>query len=286
MSIKTDKRDERLEALHASLAAGVMDLTSSAKWQAWLDFSAGFWNYSFNNQMLILIQRPDATLVTGYRKWESKGRQVRKGEKSIGIYAPMIRKKTDEVTGKERSYVAGFRIASVFDIGQTEGDPIPEDVTRTSLLEGDAPEMLYDAMVGVATANKYRVERGDCHGANGFTRPSDRLIMVREDVSDLQAFKTLVHELAHMLLHCEDADLTRDAQAHRDVAEVEAESVAYIVSKALGLETSPYSLPYVAAWGGKDAQEKITSTGQRVVKTARVIIDAATAAFEAEVAVA
>jgi antirestriction protein ArdC len=281
VSIKTDKRDERLEALHASLAEGVLELTSSAKWQAWLDFSAGFHTYSFNNQILIWLQCPTATMVTGYRKWEAKGRQVRKGEKSIGIYAPMIRKKTDEVTGKERSYVAGFRIASVFDVSQTDGDALPEDVTNTTLLEGDAPAAMWEALVGVATANKYRVERGECHGANGFTRPSDRLIMVREDVSDAQAFKTLVHEVAHMLLHCEDADLTRDAMAHRDVAEVEAESVAYIVAKSLGLETSPYSLPYVAAWGGKDAQEKITATGQRVVKTARVILDAATAAHEA-----
>jgi len=280
VSIKTEKRDERLEALHASLAEGVAALTSSEKWQAWLDFSASFHAYSFNNQMLILIQCPTATMVTGFRKWQEKGRQVRKGEKSIGIYAPMVRKRED-ADGTEKRYISGFRVVSVFDVAQTDGDALPEDVTGTTLLEGDAPVAMWDAVVGVIEANDYRVERGDCGPANGFTRPSDRLIKVRDDVSDAQAFKTLVHEAAHMLLHTEDADLTRDALAHRDVAEVEAESTAYIVSKALGLETSPYSLPYVAAWGGKDGNEKITATGQRVVKTARTILDAAMAAHEA-----
>jgi len=275
------KQDERLEALHAGLTEQVAALTTSEKWQAWLDFASGFWTYSFNNQLLILMQCPHATLVTGYRKWESKGRQVRKGEKSIGIYAPMVRKKKDETTGEEKRYVSGFRVASVFDVSQTEGDPLPENVTGAALLEGDAPAAMWEAVAGVATANKYRVERGDCGGANGYTRPSDRLIMVRNDVSDAQALKTLIHEVAHMILHCEDADLTRDAMAHRDVAEVEAESVAYIVSKSLGLNTEAYTLPYIAGWGGKDAQEKITATGQRVVKTARRILDAALAAHEA-----
>jgi antirestriction protein ArdC len=277
----TSKSDERLEALHASLAEGVAALTSSEKWQAWLDFASIFHTYSFNNQLLISLQCPHATYVTGYRKWEAKGRQVRKGERSIGIFAPMARKRTDEKTGEEKRYVSGFRIASVFDVSQTDGDELPEDVSRPTLLDGDAPAAMWDAVVGVATANRYRVERGECHGANGFTRPSERLIMVREDVSDAQALKTLIHEVAHMLLHCEDADLTRDAQAHRDIAEVEAESTAYIVSKALGLDTEAYSLPYVASWGGKDGAEKIVSTGSRVVKTSRVILDAALAAHEA-----
>lgn len=277
----TSKQDARLEALHAELKDGVLALTSSEKWQQWLDFSASFHTYSFNNQMLILLQRPTATLVTGYRKWEQKGRQVRKGEKSIGIYAPMIRKTTDEKTGKERTYVAGFRVVSVFDISQTTGEDIPENVTGTTLLEGEAPAAMWDAVASIITEHGYTIERGDCGPANGFTRPADKVIRVRDDVSDAQALKTLIHESAHMLLHCEDADLTRDAQAHRDVAEVEAESVAYVVSKALGLDTSPYSLPYVAAWGGKDAQEKITATGVKVVKTARTILDKALAAHEA-----
>jgi antirestriction protein ArdC len=278
------KTDDRLEALHADLAEGVKALTSSEKWQAWLDFSAGFHTYSFNNQMLIAIQCPEATMVTGFRKWQDRGRQVRKGEKSIGIYAPMVRKTKDEKTGEDKRYVSGFRIASVFDVSQTDGDALPEDVTRTTLLEGEAPAAMWDAVEGIALANRYVVKRGDCRGANGYTSPSERLIMVRDDVSDAQAFKTLVHEVAHMLLHCEEESLRADAVAHRDVAEVEAESTAYIVSKALGLPTESYSLPYVAAWGGEDAQAKITATGQNVVKTARKILDAALAAHEAAVA--
>jgi antirestriction protein ArdC len=278
----TTKTDDRLEALHKELTDGVAALTSSEKWQAWLDFSAGFWNYSFNNQMLILIQRPDATLVTGFRKWQQKGRQVRKGEKSIGIYAPMVRKVKDETSGDDKRVVTGFRVTSVFDVSQTDGDPLPENVSTPTLLDGAAPAGMWDALVGVATVHKYRVERGACGGANGYTRPSDKLIMVRDDVSDAQAFKTLVHEIGHMLMHTDDAVLSAEAMAHRDIAEIEAESTAYVVAKSLGLETSPYSLPYVAGWNGeKDSVEKITKSGQRVVRAARTILDAAMGAHEA-----
>lgn len=274
----SEHRNERLEALGKDLEAGVKALVTSERWLAWLAFASRFHTYSFNNQMLILLQCPEATHVTGYNTWKALGRQVRKGSKSIGIYAPMLRKVKDEVTGDEVRRVVGFRIVSVFDVSQTDGEPLPEPV-RASLLEGEAPTGLWDALAAIVAGNSYKLERGDCGGANGWTNPSIRTIRVRDDVDAAQAVKTLVHEVAHMQLHTDD---TGDALnvGHRGVAEVEAESVAYIVGNYYGVATEAYSLPYIAGWSDGDV-DVITATAQRVAKTARAIIEAVDATMGA-----
>jgi antirestriction protein ArdC len=279
------EREEKLEAMHEALVAKTSALVTSEGWMEYLAFAARFRQYSFNNTLLILCQRPDATRVAAYRKWQEFGRQVKKGEKSIGIFAPSTRKvKTeDKVTGeeKERRILLGFRIVSVFDVSQTEGDPLPEDVTRPVLLDGEAPEGLWESLAEIVTDTGYRIERGDCGGANGFTRPDDSLIRVREDVSDAQAVKTLCHEVAHMLLHTEDKTLCADALSHRHVAEVEAESIAHLVAMEHGLATENYTLPYLAGWSdGKT--EVIAATADRVLKCSREIL-ARTAPVEPEV---
>lgn len=271
------KSEERLEALHESLVAKTEALTTSEGWLAWLRVAERFHHYSLNNQLLILVQRPEATQVAGYGVWQSLGRQVRKGEKSIGIFAPMVRKKRDEDTGEEKRFVSGFRVVSVFDISQTDGEDVPLQ-PRPALLDGEAPAGLWDALAAVVGAHGYTLERGDCRGANGYTSPSTKTVKVREDVSEAQAVKTLAHEVAHMLMHCEDADLSADAIRHRAVAEVEAESVAYLVANSHGLPTDDYTLPYVAGWSdGKT--EVVAATADRVLKTARTIL-AATAPAE------
>lgn len=277
MASKADRAkaaDERLEAAHEMLVRKTGELTTSEGWLEYLRFAARFRQYSLNNTLLILIQCPTATHVASYKKWQEMGRQVRKGEKGLSIFAPMMRRVTSEDSkGEEvtRQVLAGFRIVSTFDVSQTEGDPLPEDVTRPTLLDGEAPEGLYDALAAMVAENGYTLERGDCGGANGYTRPDNKTIRVREDVSDLQAVKTLVHEIAHMLLHCEGDDLTTEAVRHRGVAEVEAESVAYIVLGALGIETDDYTLPYVAGWSnGKP--EVVAATADRVLKTSKQII--------------
>jgi antirestriction protein ArdC len=267
---KTAAREERLEAMHEMLVEKTAELTTSEGWMQYLEFASKFRQYSLNNTLLILCQRPDATHVASYKKWTEMGRQVRKGEKSLSIFAPMMRKREDK-DGEERRYISGFRLVPVFDIAQTDGDPVPEPVLPV-LLDGEAPEGLWDALLTIVDASGYHVERGECHGANGFTRPSERLIMVREDVTDAQATKTLVHEIAHMLLHCgEEGGLTADAMMHRSVAEVEAESVAHIVAQVHGLPTESYSLPYIAGWSnGKP--EAVAATADRVLKTAKQIL--------------
>jgi antirestriction protein ArdC len=272
MTKADDKRDERLEALHEQLVAKTSALTTSEGWTAYLDFASKFHNYSLNNLLLIMCQRPDATRFAAYRKWQEFGRQVRKGEKSIGIFAPMVRKRKDEVTGEEKRFVSGFRIVSVFDVSQTEGDDLPEDVTVPTLLDGEAPEGLWQALAEQVFDAGYTLRRGPSeHGENGFTRPSDKVVQVTEGLSDAQACKTLAHELAHVLLHTEDTTLCADALAHRNVAEVEAESVAHLIAAEHGLASDPYTLPYVAGWsGGKP--EVIAATADRVLKCSREVL--------------
>ena len=275
------KQDERLEALHEQLVAKTAALTTSEGWTAYLEFAAKFHNYSLNNLLLILCQRPDATRVAAYRKWQSLGRQVRKGEKSIGIFAPMVRK-SEDADGKERRYVSGFRIVSVFDVSQTDGDALPEDVTRPTLLAGEAPEGLWESLASVVTDHGYTLRLGPSeHGENGYTRPSDSLIQITEGLSPAQSCKTLAHEIGHMLLHCEDATLCADALAHRNVAEVEAESIAHLIMAEHGIASDAYTLPYVAGWSdGKS--EVVAATADRVLKTSRAIL-AKTSPAEEEV---
>lgn len=268
---------ERLEALHQTLTERVAGLTASDAWTDWLRVAAKFHRYSFNNQMLILAQRPDATLVNSYKRWGEIGRQVRKGEKSIGIFAPCSRKVRDEETGEERTRLVGFRVVSVFDVSQTDGDPVPEQPLPV-LLDGEAPRGLWDALQTVAEARGYTVERGDCRGANGYTDPAAHLIRVRDDVTDAQATKTLAHEVAHVVLdHVTDLDAYA---LHRGVAEVEAESAAWLICQTHGMDPGAYTLPYVASWAGttaEDAAKAIRATAERVIKCARLVTDLTTA---------
>jgi antirestriction protein ArdC len=271
MTAKTDKRDERLEKMHEALVAKTATLTTSEGWLEYLAFVARFRQYSFNNSMLILIQRPDATHVASYKKWQEMNRQVKKGEKSIGIFAPMMRKREDKATGETRSYISGFRIVPVFDISQTEGDPVPEQI-RPVLLDGEAPAGMYAALALLVAEKGYTLEVGpSVHGEYGYCSPGRKMIHVTEGLSDAQAAKTLCHEVAHMLLHTDEDSLTVEAMQHRGIAEVEAESVAHIVLGALGMDTDEYTLPYVAGWSdGKP--EAVAATADRVLKTAKEIL--------------
>jgi antirestriction protein ArdC len=272
MSKASDKRDERLEEMHEQLVKKTDALVTSEGWMEYLAFAARFRQYSFNNTLLILIQCPTATRVASYKKWSELGRQVRKGEKGLQIFAPMMRKRRDETTGEDRQFLSGFRLVSTFDVSQTDGDALPEDPAQPVLLDGEAPEGLWDALAEMVTANGYTLRIGpSTHGENGFTSPSDKVVQVTEGLSAAQSAKTLIHEVAHMLLHCEDKTLTQDALLHRNVAEVEAESVAHIVAMVHGLATEDYSVPYVAGWSNGKT-EVIAATADRVLKTAKAIL--------------
>ncbi len=254
----------------AELSAGVRGLTESGKWQEYLDTQSKFHSYSFGNAVLIGLQKPDATRVAGFNKWKELGRQVRKGEHGASILAPIIRTQKDENgdKDKDRKYVAGFTSATVFDISQTDGEPLPE---IAPLLTGVAPEGQFQGLSEVASGFGFRVERRELTGGtNGYCSPSERLIVVESRNDGVQQVKTLAHELGHALLHDEDNDLPRE---HK---EIEAESVAYVVSQALGIDSGGYSFGYLTSWGHGDpeaVEKQLKSSGQRIQKASHQIIE-------------
>jgi hypothetical protein len=263
-------RTDRLKELHDQLSSTVETLVTSEDWQAMLAVAARFHRYSASNVMLILAQRPTATRVAGYKRWQSMGRQVRKAEHSIAILAPCVyRRPVDDAEAETHPALAkvlrGFTVAHVFDVEQTEGEPLAD--VRPELLDGAGVDGLWDGLAAQVGAAGFTLARGDCGGANGRTDYGARTVRVRDDVAPAQATKTLAHELGHVLLH----DASR-VSSGRELAEVEAESVAYVVCQAVGLDTAGYSLPYVAHWSN-GAAPLVRTTAERVVTTARQILD-------------
>lgn len=285
--IKTTKTAEQRRAeadeLHGTIAAEVEALRDTDAWQQFLTFAQAFHSYSLNNVMLILSQRPTATQVAGFRKWQELGRQVRKGERSIKIfgYAERKAREDEDTTGMKRNakgepVVPYFPMLSVFDIAQTDAG---EDWTEPDLahrLSGDDQHGIYAATADYLTAQGWTVARESIPGeVNGFTTmDGSRRIVVDAEMSEAQAAKTILHEAAHALLH--EDDEPGDYVAHRGLKECEAESVAYVVAGILGLDTSAYSVGYVAGWTDCDS-ETIRATAANVLRAAHKIADAITA---------
>ena len=257
-----------LETIHAQLSEQIADLVDGDAWQAMLATAAKFHRYSLNNLMLIARQNPDATRVAGYGAWRKLGRQVRKGEKGIRILAP-ARYKSRDAEGTETWQVRGFTVVSVFDVSQTDGEPLPDEI-RPQLLAGEAPANAWVRVATMVADHGFTIERGDCGQANGYVDYAAHVVRVRADVDDAQALKTLIHELGH--IEC-GHDAGAYLGADRCRKEIEAESVAYVVGQVIGLTTTDYSLPYVAGWAGGDVVA-IRETAGRVIKAAGRIIDA------------
>jgi len=267
--------------LLATLADGVADLTNSTAWRAWLDVQRRFHRYSWGNTLLIAAQRADATRVAGFHAWLRLGRHVRKGEHGIAILAPVVPRLrvVDSESGDER-WVAGrphaFRVAHVFDVSQTDGEELaPPPVTR---LEGGDPKDWYTQLRDVAHSLEFTVEEdylpddvnGDCNHAL-------RQIRIEVRNGQRQQVKTLAHELGHAILHADRAGLCREQ------AELEAESVAYVVCAGLGIDTSEYSFGHLAVWagGGEQARRAIAESAQRIQTAAHRVLDAVTPGAEA-----
>ena len=287
---KTEKR--KVKEITDRLEEGLKELFESEKYKSYLSTMSKFHNYSFNNTLLIAMQKPEATLVAGYQAWQKNfNRHVNKGEKGIRILAPAPykikeeRDKLDPVTGeivldkdgmpqKEEVEVKipAFRAVSVFDISQTDGEPIPELETKELLSTVEGYEDFIKAVTYVAPAPiGFEDIPGD---SKGYFNTEENRIAVQEGMSESQTLKTMVHETAHSMLHSKEVnkeDILVPAK-DRNTKEVEAESIAYTVCQHFGIETSEYSFGYIAGWSsGKDMKE-LKSSLDTIRRTASELI--------------
>lgn len=264
------------DELHAELLDRVSRLMSSEEWLDAMTAAARFHDYSFGNWLLLGSQAEargaTVTRPAGYRTWQQMGRQVRKGESGYRILAPVTRRIEDEAKDESQRIVVGFRVVTVFDVTQTDGEPLPDVGPR--LLIGDADAGVLDAAISIIESAGYSYSLDQLAGPNGLTRPKNRQVLVDARLEGAQITKTTVHELAHVLMHADEAIVDC-----RGRIEVEAESVAYVVCAAAGLDTSNYSVAYVARWAEStdDPDRTLLQTGERIVTTARAILHHSTA---------
>ena len=231
------RKDEALDRL----TRGIAQLTSSDAWHAWLHVQARFHQYSFSNTVLLLAQNPAATRVAGFHTWRRLGRHVRRGQSALWILAPITRRvaagDVDDQPADARRVVTAFRPVPVFDVAQTEGSPLPEVCAR---LTGDDSPGVYADLVQVANSMGFTVEDHAFAGeTNGDCSHALRRIRIEVTLAPAQRAKTLAHELAHALLH-------EDSDAERGLKELEAESVAFVVCDALGIQADDWTFGYVA----------------------------------------
>lgn len=294
IELKAQKPAEKMKEITDRLEAGIQELFDSDRFKEYLQVMSKFHNYSFNNTLLIAMQKPDATLVAGYNSWKNLfGRQVARGAKGIKVLAPSpykIKKEIDKIDPKTQKPVTdkngnpvkeeteitvpAFKVVSVFDVSQTEGKELPS--IGVDELTGDvehyadffkAAELSAPVPVGFE-----KIESG----AKGYYSQTDKRIAINEGMSELQNIKTLIHETAHAKLHDIDLNAPPEKQADRPdrrTREVQAESIAYAVCQHYGLDTSDYSFSYVTQWSSgrelaelKASLETIRSTASELIK--------------------
>lgn len=228
--------NDKMQRTMQLLEDGVGAILDSESFKRYLRCMSRFHSYSAGNIALIMTQRPDATMVAGYRRWQQLGRQVRKGEKGLMILAPVVRKTEDEGDDSARM-VAGFRVATVFDIGQTEGDPLPEPPAAEAIrTASDRGAELVRRLEAWLVTEDVIVEVGECGSAHGFYQPGARRIVLSPEIigTDHQA-KTLVHEAAHFIAG-------HRGYMPRDECETVAEASAFCVLSHFDVDVSSYSL--------------------------------------------
>ena len=292
-------RKEKLAVIMKKLEDGVHDLFTSENYRNYLKTMSQFRQYSFNNTLLIALQKPDATLVASYTAWQQKfHRQVRKGEKGITIIAPVPVKEKKELqdirsklqysqtsqagqakTEPEEKLHLYFKAVTVFDISSTDGDPLPTlDVKElTGSVKG------YDAFMQALTAISPVPVRFDEveGGAKGYYHHVNKEIVIQKDMSQRQTMKTGAHELSHALLHDRDHMKQEGIKKSRQLIEQEAESVAFCVCSYFGLDeedgtgsrVGEYSFPYIAGWAQSADMTELRASMETIRKTAGIIID-------------
>jgi DNA primase len=280
--------------LQQQITDGIAALARDRQWVALLELTARTGSrYSLGNLVLIGAQRPQATVVCGYRAWARAGRQVRRGEHGIRILAPIIARRPQPGTepapaaspadagqpsttasggtagqpARRPGKVIGFRPVVVFDISQTDGPPPP----GSTAVDGYTPHGLRDALTAQINRLGYQVRIGDCGPAFGVTRRADRTVTILHGQPPAQDALTLAHELGHLACgHLDDGDA---GYTHRGTAEVEAESVAYILLAAAGMDTAAASFDYIGTWAHGDT-DLLRATADTVIRTSRPLLAA------------
>ena len=282
---------QKVKEITDKLEAGLKELFESEKYKSYLSTMSKFHNYSFNNTLLIAMQKPEATLVAGYQAWQKNfERHVNKGEKAIRILAPAPykikeeRDKLDPVTGemmfdengmpqKEETEVTipAFRAVSVFDVSQTDGKPIPELEVNELLSTVEGYEDFVQALMNISPVPiAFEDIPGD---SKGYFSTAEKRIAVQENMSESQTLKTMVHEVAHSRLHDKEVNQSMDIPVKdRNTKEEEAESVAFTVCQHFGIDTSDYSFGYIAGWSSGRNMKELKSSLDTIRKTASELI--------------
>ena len=292
--LTSEKPADKLKEITDRLEQGIMQLFDSDRYKEYLRVMSKFHNYSFNNTLLIAMQKPDASLVAGFQSWKNNfKRNVVKGEKGIKILAPSpfkIKQEMEKIDPATQKPVIGadgkpvkeekeitipaFKVVSVFDVSQTEGKELPD--IAVDMLTGDV-ECFKDVFAALEKTSPVPIGFEKIEGnSHGYYHLEEKRIAIDEGMSELQTIKTAIHEIAHAKLHDIDPNAPKEEQADRPdrrTREVQAESVAYAVCQHYGLDTSDYSFGYVAGWSSGRELDELKSSLETIRSTAAEIIN-------------
>ena len=292
--LTSEKPAEKLKEITDRLEQGITELFDSERYKEYLRVMSKFHNYSFNNTLLIAMQKPDASLVAGFSAWKNNfGRNVMKGQKGIKIIAPspfkirqevekidphtqkpIIGKDGKPVTEEKEIKIPAYKVVSVFDVSQTEGKELPD--IAVDELTGDV-DRYKDFFAALEKTSPVPIAFENIEGgSHGYYHLEDKRIAINEGMSELQTLKTTIHEIAHAKLHDIDLNAPKDEQqprVDRRTREVEAESVAYTVCQHYGLDTSDYSFGYVAGWSSGRELSELKSSLETIRSAAAEIIN-------------
>ena len=291
--LTSEKPAEKLKEITDRLEQGITELFDSERYKEYLRVMSKFHNYSFNNTLLIAMQKPDASLVAGFSAWKNNfGRNVMKGQKGIKIIAPspfkirqevekidphtqkpIIGKDGKPVTEEKEVKIPAYKVVSVFDVSQTEGKELPD--IAVDELTGDV-DRYKDFFAALEKTSPVPIAFENIEGgSHGYYHLEDKRIAINEGMSELQTLKTAIHEIAHAKLHDIDLNAPKDEQPRVDrrTREVEAESVAYTVCQHYGLDTSDYSFGYVAGWSSGRELSELKSSLETIRSAAAEIIN-------------
>ena len=292
--LTSEKPADKLKEITDRLEQGIKELFDSDRYKEYLCVMSKFHNYSFNNTLLIAMQKPDASLVAGFQSWKNNfKRNVVKGEKGIKILAPSpfkIKQEMEKIDPATQKPVIGadgkpvkeekeitipaFKVVSVFDVSQTEGKELPD--IAVDMLTGDV-ERFKDVFAALEKTSPVPIGFEKIEGnSHGYYHLEEKRIAIDEGMSELQTIKTAIHEIAHAKLHDIDPNAPKEEQADRPdrrTREVQAESVAYAVCQHYGLDTSDYSFGYVAGWSSGRELDELKSSLETIRSTAAEIIN-------------